>query len=152
MAAEVVLVPKEKYQKLLENHERILNDASDKDSLKMCGEGGGTQNKVDDVNDGQKEINIERDEKSDTEIHHQVKRKFSDMHENYIENTLKNPKTMQEDGSTRKLSNKQGVYNETINQFDDIASDLAVYKSTSAITKRQKPSSRKRRKKWLKYK
>jgi hypothetical protein len=63
-----------------------------------------------------------------------------------------NPKTCQEDDGIRKLSNKEGVYNETINQSADIGSDLAVYKSAAAITKRQKPSSRKGRKKWLKYK
>jgi hypothetical protein len=89
MAAEVVLVPKEKYQKLLESHEQILNDSSYKDNLTMSG-GEETQNKADDMNDRQKEININRDEKGGADlenvgIHHQVKRKLSDMNENYIE-------------------------------------------------------------------
>lgn len=155
MANEVVFVPKEKYQKLIENQEKIFKHAGKQDSPELNYDSGKKENNlklkgVDKFSDAQivrenslisnqhfhKEIN---DLDKDRDLEKQKKAECEIDDDKFIDNQRPQRKNM----------------NMRSYKFCESSNNLVVNRTTEKIVMRQKSSPKRRKmlsKKWLKYK
>jgi hypothetical protein len=171
MAREVVLVPKEKYQKLLQSHERILStntnaerSVKDSDTVERR-----KVNELSDVNTetkNEKDYEVsQRDVRNDTFVSRmnndiEAQRKYINL-ENVHNKTNNGNEMMEEvqsDISNDHLQKYQSIKEKDLhNQIPrDDTTKLAVYKTTTDMIRRKGKSPAKNRnvlrKRWLKYK
>lgn len=158
MANEVVLVPKEKYQKLIENQEKTFNHAGKQDSSELNYDSGKKENNlklkgVDKFSDAQ--IVGENSLISNQHFHKEINDLDKDREEVYLEKQTKAECEIDDD----KFIDNQRLQRKNMNmrsyKFCESSNNLAVNRTTEKIVKRQKSSPKRRKmlsKKWLKYK
>lgn len=166
MAKEVVLVPREKYQKLLEGREMTLKNQSetynlktDEDFEEKKGKGSASTKTL------TKKV-ICRTIRTQTPTrnmkkfnHHLYKRKLNDLKDTDTENAVEKKKVVWSDSDHGELYGNQSVKLKNTDiqtdKLDNNSMQLAVRSTAASITNRQKASTNERkafRKKWLKYK
>lgn len=141
MAKEVVLVPKEKYQKLLENQERISNSEFENNDLNFIGKDEKKNNSK--LKDDNADLKQEKTVKTDAEwVEPSISPTTKDLRG--VDDTKASAPDDREDQSMKNL-------NSNISTND--SANLVVYKTPANIVKRQKTSAKKiSRKGWLRYK
>lgn len=141
MAKEVVLVPKEKYQKLLENQERISNSEFENNDLNFIGKDEKKNNSK--LKDDNADLKQEKTVKTDVEwVEPSISPTTKDLRG--VDDTKASAPDDREDQSMKNL-------NSNISTND--SANLVVYKTPANIVKRQKTSAKNiSRKRWLRYK
>lgn len=141
MAKEVVLVPKEKYQKLLENQERISNSEFENNDLNFIGKDEKKNNSK--LKDDNADLKQEKTVKTDVEwVEPSISPTTKDLRG--VDDTKASAPDDREDQSMKNL-------NSHISTND--SANLVVYKTPANIVKRQKTSAKNiSRKGWLMYK
>lgn len=141
MAKEVVLVPKEKYQKLLENQERISNSEFENNDLNFIGKDEKKNNSK--LKDDNADLKQEKTVKTDVEwVEPSISPTTKDLRG--VDDTKASAPDDREDQSMKNL-------NSNISTND--SANLVVYKTPANIVKRQKTSAKYiSRKGWLRYK
>lgn len=147
MAKEVVMVPREKYTKLMEIYEKKVQNQSEEDHIQSKG----TINL--NITDKKDETPIEA---NNTTIEEENSLKDNDL--NLLSNTTESKETRSNPDVISPSSDTKDdvilVSNQTqLNNSPDVSPDFAVYKSISKITKARKRSEKRRkitRKTWLK--
>lgn len=141
MAKEVVLVPKEKYQKLLENQERISNSEFENNDLNFIGKDEKKNNSK--LKDDNADLKQEKTVKTDVEwVEPSISPTTKDLRG--VDDTKASAPDDREDQSMKNL-------NSNISTND--SANLVVYKTPANIVKRQKTSAKMiSRKGWLRYK
>eukprot|EP00105_Crassostrea_gigas_P041291 XP_019925439.1 PREDICTED: uncharacterized protein LOC105334635 [Crassostrea gigas] len=141
MAKEVVLVPKEKYQKLLENQERISNSEFENNDLNFIGKDEKKNNSK--LKDDNADLKQEKTVKTDVEwVEPSISPTTKDLRG--VDDTKASAPDDREDQSMKNL-------NSNISTND--SANLVVYKTPANIVKRQKTSAKNiSRKGWLRYK
>lgn len=141
MAKEVVLVPKEKYQKLLENQERISNSEFENNDLNFIGKDEKKNNSK--LKDDNADLKQEKTVKTDVEwVEPSISPTTKDLRG--VDDTKASAPDDREDQSMKNL-------NSNISSND--SANLVVYKTPANIVKRQKTSAKNiSRKGWLRYK
>lgn len=147
MAKEVVMVPREKYTKLMEIYEKKVQNQSEEDHIQSKG----TINL--NITDTKNETPIEA---NNTTTEEENSLKDNDL--NLLSNTKEPKETRSNPDVISPSSDKKDdvilVSNQTqLNNSPDVSPDFAVYKSISKITKaRKRPGKRRKitRKTWLK--
>jgi hypothetical protein len=162
MAKEVVLVPREKYQKLLKDR-MILNNQCKTNPSELVGVCEEKKN-ITDLNDINLETDSHNNEKSQSDKEHRDKavnqhlnkRKLNDLQ---VVNTEEISESEHHDTNNGKASVNQSETLQTIDVHSDKSDDstikLAVRSMPTSIVNRQETSTSRRRayrKKWLKYK
>lgn len=137
MAKEVVLVPKEKYQKLLENQERISNSEFENNDLNFIGKDEKKNNSK--LKDDNADLKQEKTVKTDVQwVEPSISPTTKDLRG--VDDTKASAPDDREDQSMKNL-------NSNISTND--SANLVVYKTPANIVKRQKTSAKNR---WLRYK
>lgn len=141
MAKEVVLVPKEKYQKLLENQERISNSEFENNDLNFISKDEKKNNSK--LKDDNADLKQEKTVKTDVEwVEPSISPTTKDLRG--VDDTKASAPDDREDQSIKSL-------NPNISTND--SANLVVYKTPANIVKRQKtPAKNISRKGWLRYK
>lgn len=141
MAKEVVLVPKEKYQKLLENQERISNSEFENNDLNFISKDEKKNNSK--LKDDNADLKQEKTVKTDVEwVEPSISPTTKDLRG--VDDTKASAPDDREDQSIKNL-------NPNISTND--SANLVVYKTPANIVKRQKtPAKNISRKGWLRYK
>lgn len=141
MAKEVVLVPKEKYQKLLENQERISNSEFENNDLNFIGKDEKKNNSK--LKDDNADLKQEKTVKTDVEwVEPSISPTTKDLRG--VDDTKASAPDDREDQSMKNL-------NSNISTND--SANLVVYKTPANIVKRQKTLAKNiSRKGWLRYK
>lgn len=166
MAKEVVLVPREKYQKLLEGREMTLKNQSETYNLKTD-EDFEEKKGISEHKNINKESDMLNNKNSnpDTEHedmkfnHHLYKRKLNDLKDTDTESAVDKKKVVWSDSDHGELYGNQSVKLKNTDiqtdKLDNNSIPLAVRSTAASITNRQKASTNERkafRKEWLKYK
>lgn len=141
MAKEVVLVPKEKYQKLFENQERISNSEFENNDLNFISKDEKKNNSK--LKDDNADLKQEKTVKTDVEW---VEPSISPTTKYLrgVDDTKASAPDDREDQSMKNL-------NPNISTND--SANVVVYKTPANIVKRQKTSAKNiSRKRWLRYK
>lgn len=141
MAKEVVLVPKEKYQKLLENQEGISNSEFENNDLNFISKDEKKNNSK--LKDDNADLKQEKTVKTDVEwVEPSISPTTKDLRG--VDDTKASAPDDREDQSMKNL-------NPNISTND--SANLVVYKTPANIVKRQKTSAKNiSRKRWLRYK
>lgn len=141
MAKEVVLVPKEKYQKLLENQEGISNSEFENNDLNFISKDEKKNNSK--LKDDNADLKQEKTVKTDVEwVEPSISPTTKDLRG--VDDTKASAPDDREDQSMKNL-------NPNISTND--SANLVVYKTPANIVKRQKtPAKNISRKGWLRYK
>lgn len=141
MAKEVVLVPKEKYQKLLENQERISNSEFENNDLNFISKDEKKNNSK--LKDDNADLKQEKTVKTDVVwVEPSISPTTKDLRG--VDDTKASAPDDREDQSMKNL-------NPNISTND--SANLVVYKTPANIVKRQKTSAKNiSRKGWLRYK